>query len=258
MPNLWICAFDTHYPAIHKPTFDAMMDFITRNQEKIAGFYFGGDQLDNAEISHFNSNKPLYKPVGSYEKNTRDFDNKVLKPVEDILPEDAERIWQLGNHDDWENQLVAEKPELQGTLERVKLLDLEERGWTVIPCGGSYKLGKLTMIHGETLTGIGNQAPQAHARKAVEVYAGNILFGHVHSPQTFTKILPHHKGDRWQGTCAPVLCTVNPQYIRNRPVAWLNGFVIVETLPGGAFNLYSVIVTNGKFSFAGEVYGGKK
>lgn len=257
-PNLWVAAYDLHFPKVDWPTFNAMMDFIGRNKEKIAGFYFGGDQLDNSEISHFNSNKPLYKPVGSYDRNTREFDSRILQPIQSVLPKDALRVWQIGNHDDWEHQLIENHPELEGVIERPKLLRLVEQGWDVVCCGQGYKLGKLTLIHGETLSGIGNQAPQAHARKAVEVYAGNILFGHMHSPQTFTKILPYNRTDKWQATCAPILGAVNPGYLRNRPHAWLNGFCIIEMQDDGLFNLYSVIVSKGKFSFAGEIYGGKK
>ena len=235
-----------------------MLDFISRNRKKIAGFYFGGDQLDNAELSHHNAGKPLYKPTGSYHRNTRSFDEQILTPIERALPADATRIWQTGNHDDWEGQFVAVHPELLGTIERRGLLGLDERGWTVIPCGSGYKLGKLTLIHGETLSGIGNQASGYHAKKAVETYCGSVVYGHMHSPQSYTKVLPHNQTDKWQGHCAPILGKVNPMYLRNRPTAWLNGFIIVELQENNNFNVYSVIVTNGRFSFAGETYGGDK
>jgi hypothetical protein len=254
-PNLWVCAFDLHFPKVHKPTFAALLDFMNKNKAKIAGFYFGGDQFDNSEISHHNANKPLYKPAGSYQRNTASFDAQVLKPIEALLPKTANKVWQEGNHDNWETQFVESHPELQGTIERPELLKLATRGWKIIPCGSGHRLGKLTLIHGETLSGIGNQASGYHAKKAVETYCGSVLYGHMHSPQSYTKVLPHHQTDKWQAVCAPILGATNPGYLRNRPTAWLNGFVVVETQEGGNFNIYSIVVVNGKFSFAGEVYG---
>lgn len=257
-PNLWVCAFDLHYPKVHKPTFNAMLDFITKNKAKIAGFYFGGDQFDNSELSHHNAGKPLYKPAGSYHRNTTGFDAAVLKPIEAALSKTTERVWQIGNHDDWEHQFVESHPELLGTIERPGLLGLVKRGWTVVPCGTGYKAGKVTLIHGETLSGVGNQASGYHAKKAVETYCRSVVYGHMHSPQSFTKVLPHNQTDKWQAHCSPILGNVNPSYLRNRPTAWLNGFTIVELQDNQNFNVYSVIVTNGKFSFAGEIYGEAK
>jgi predicted phosphodiesterase len=256
--NLWVCLFDIHHPKVHKPTLNAAREFIACNRSKVAGVYLGGDQFDNEEISHHNSNKPLYKPAGSYDRNTRSFDAQVLTPIEEIIPRGVEKIWQIGNHDDWEYQFIESHPELQGTIERPILLNLEKRGWQVIPCGGSYEIGKLTLIHGETLSGVGNQASGYHAKKAVETYAGSVLYGHMHAPQSYTKVLPHHRTDKWQGTCSPIVGATNPGYLRNRPTAWLNGFTIVETHGNGLFNVYPVIVVDGQFSFAGQVYGKKK
>jgi len=232
-----------------------MMDFINHNKEQIAGFYFGGDQFDNEEISHHNSNKPLYKPTGQYKKNTVGFDRDILQVIEASLPTDASRVWQIGNHDDWEFQLIEKSPELEGTIERPNLLGLTARGWNVIPCGGSYNIGKLKAIHGEALSGVGNQAAGYHAKKAVEIFCSSIIYGHMHSPQSYTKILPYNQKDKWQAVCAPIMGSTNPGYLRNRPTAWLNGVLIVETFENGNFNVYPVVVSNGRFSFGGKIYG---
>lgn len=254
-PNLWVCLFDLHHPKVHKPTWNAALDFIQKNSKKIAGVYFGGDQFDNSEISHHNAGKPLYKPTGSYAKNTESFDKDILWPLENVLSKGTTKIWQIGNHDDWELQFVESHPEFEGAVERPILLKLESRGWEIIPCGSGYQLGKLTLIHGETLSGVGNQAAGYHAKKAVETYCGSVLYGHMHSPQSYTKVLPHHQTDKWQGICAPILGATNPGYLRNRPTAWLNGFCVVEMQENGNFNVYSVVVVGGKFSFGGVVYG---
>lgn len=256
--NIWVCAFDIHHPEVDWPTFNAMKQFLRENQTLIAGFIFGGDQLDNKEISHHTKNKPLFRPVGSYAENTRTFDSKILTPLEQLIPDEAKKIWIQGNHDDWEDQMVAEQPELQGTVERRTLLKLEERGWEYVGCGQRYRLGKLNVIHGEQLSGTGNQASAYHAKKAVDIYAGSVLYGHMHAHQSYTRILPHDIKQKWIAMCAPIMGATNPGYLRNRPTAWTNGFVIVEVHDNGFFNLVPIIVSGGKFSYGGNLYGGVK
>lgn len=256
--NQWICLFDLHLPMVHKPTWNAAMDYVKKNPEKIAGFLFGGDQSHNDEISHHNSNKPLYKPAGSYKRNTQLLDSYITE-VESLLPKQAERVYIKGNHDAWEDQLVERQPELQGTVEREVLLKLEERGWDVLQLGEAKNLGKLLVVHGEGLTGIGNQASVYHAKRAVESFCTSVLYGHLHTAQSYTKVLPHSTKDKWMGWSSPAACSLNPGYLHNRPTAWVNGFDIVELHePDKAksnFNVYPIIVSDGRFSFGGVVYG---
>lgn len=259
--NLWVAVFDLHFPKVHNPTWDAITEFLIRNRSKVAGFYFGGDQMDNQEISHHTKGRPLLRAPGSYKRNTTNFDKNILTPLEALLPTEAERVWQKGNHDGWEEELVEHQPELQGTIERPILLDLDARGWTVLDVGDHYRLGKLTLLHGEVLSGIGNQASIYHAKRAVETYCASVVYGHMHAPQTYTKVLPHNHRDKWQAHCAPIAGATNPGYLRNRPTAWLNGFVIIELIDpedrNSNFNVYPIIVSEGQFSFGGNVYGKK-
>lgn len=254
--GLWVWAFDVHSPQIHRPTFNAMLDFLGKNE--VRGFGFGGDQNDNEEISHHNKKRLILRSPGSYRRNTKFFDEQVLKPIETRLAPEATTVWIEGNHDDWENQLVEENPELQGTVERTQILNIAGRGWQIVPRGEIYELGKLVVIHGETLTGLGNQGPNYHSKKAVEAYGRSVLYGHIHSPQSFTKIAPYAKSDKFMAWCSPILGATNPSYLRNRPTAWLNGFTVVEVQESGSFNVYPIMVFDGKFRFGGKEYGSAK
>ena len=259
--NIYVCVYDLHYPHVHKPTWNALLDYVKKNQDKIAGFIFGGDQHDNAEISHHTSGKPLLRPPGSYKANTIGFEKNILTPIENLLPKQAEKIWIDGNHEDWSQQFIERLPELQGTLERPLLYDLEARGWEVIKLGEGKNLGKLLVIHGEGLTGIGNQASIYHAKKAVESYCTSVLYGHLHTAQSYTKVLPHSTKDKWMAWSSPAACTLNPTYLRNKPTAWVNGFDLVELhnpdKDRSNFNVYPILVSEGKFSFNGVIYGEK-
>jgi predicted phosphodiesterase len=250
-----IIAFDYHFPKTDFKTHNAMLHFMGENPCDF--FIFGGDQLDNQEVSPYTKGKPkLRVEAGTLKANDRAFADGVLLPIEERLAPECERVWIEGNHDDWRQQLVDENPELEG-MQTFGNLGLKDRGWQYIARGAHYKLGKhLIVIHGDSLAGIGNQIPGSCAKKAVESYATNVVFGHFHSPQMHTKILPFDKNDKWQAVCAPILGHTNPAYLQNKPTSWLNGFVIVELLPNGRFNLYMVNVFNGEFSFGGKLYKG--
>lgn len=257
MSSLYVVAHDIHYPKWSKPTYNAMLDFIARNRSKIKGFIFAGDAFDNEVISHHTKGKPLYRVRGGYMEDRKGFDKNILQPTEAVLPKDCEKVFIKGNHERFEDDFIEEHPELEGTVSHVDGLQLVEKGWKIIPLGHAYKIGKLTVIHGEVLTGIGNQASTFPAKKAVDIYGTSVLAGHTHAPQSYTKISPVNDTDKFMAWIAPVLCTTNPSYLRNRPTAWLNGFTIVELRSDGAFNVYPVIVIKGTFSFGGEEYGTK-
>lgn len=247
---MYVCAYDLHYPKVDWPSWKALMQFLEEN--KVDGFIFGGDQMNNDSISHHTRGKPLLRSTGEYKKDEKGFIQKILDPLDAVL--EGEKIWIQGNHDYWEQELIEHQPELDG-IQRQHAFELDARGWNFIECGDHYKHGKLTFIHGEQLTGIGNQTPAYPSRRAVEAYCSSVVYGHLHSPQTFTKVLPHDNTEKWMAFGMPTMGNINPGYLRNRPTAWLNGFGIVEFAPNGNFNVHTIITAGGKFCFGGKVYG---
>jgi hypothetical protein len=249
-----VAAYDTHYPQYSRGTWRTIFDYVEQNPPDV--FVFGGDQFHFDCISHHTLSMPLYRTRRAYKNDIEGFERDILAPLERLLPKHCEKIWIIGNHERFEFDLIEAHPELEGVVDHVKLLRLKERGWKIIPLGHAYKLGKLTLIHGETLSGIGNQAGMYPSRKAVELYAGNVLAGHTHAPQTFTRVSPVEHTNKWQGHIAPTAGNVNPSYLRNRPTAWLNGFCLVDVLPSGQFSYVPVIVVNKCAIIAGKKYGG--
>lgn len=251
--RLAVAAFDTHWPKTDKPTLRALLHFLRHNKPE--WFIFGGDQLDLECIAHHTKGKALYRLENAYLKDIEGFDTNVLKPVEELLPRKCKKIWHIGNHERFESDLKDEQPELGSLVNHIRLLRLEQRGWDVIPLGYSSRIGKLNIIHGDVLTGVGNQAGAFPSKKAVELYAGNVLAGHTHAPQSFTRISPVNHKQKWMGYIAPVLCNTNPSYLRNRASAWLNGMVLIEFWDNGNFNLFPCNMVNGRFAYGGRVYG---
>jgi hypothetical protein len=244
----WIFAPDAHWPLAHKPTLNALFDFLKRN--KVDGFVLGGDQFDNAEISHHNSQKFLVRSKGSYLAHERSFEKNFLTPLESLLPNNATKVWIVGNHDAWESDVAQSQPELAGIADRTKSLKLEDRNWRVIEQGGEYRHGKLTMIHGDVFGGGAN-----HAKKALETFCTNILYGHFHTAQSATKTMRSGHKNKWQAWCSPILGEVNPAYKKSAPSGWLNGFTVIEFHPNGAFNVCPIVVTGGRFAYGGQIYG---
>src|ERR1700721_2870564 len=112
----WVIGHDLHFPKYDRPTFLSMLALM--RDIRPHGFIFGGDQFDNAEISHH--------------KNTQRFDAEILRPLESIMGK-GEKVYILGNHCDWERQFIEEHPELEGWMERPQALHLEQRGCGMIP-----------------------------------------------------------------------------------------------------------------------------
>jgi hypothetical protein len=257
LSEMWIDYGDIHSPKFHKPTRSILFQMLEHYEPQIKGFIFGGDQFDNQEISHHTRGKPRLRNESTYKKNTELFDREILKPIEQRLSSDCQKIWIQGNHDYWEDQLVDEHPELEGTIERRHLLNLESRGWQFIECGKHFTKGKLKVIHGEQLAGIGNQVPGNAAKKALEIYCSNVLFHHFHKPAQDTKILPHNHTQKWMSWCSPIAGETQAAFLRNRATGWLNGFNVIEYREGGLFNLFPVIVINGAASYGGRIWRAK-
>lgn len=115
-------------------------------------------------------------------------------------------------------------------------------------------LAKLTCIHGDQL-GSAYGAGSMLSRKAVEVYAGNVLMGHTHSPQSFTRVSPVDVDQKWMGYVCPTMGSVNARFKRNRPNSWANGLCIVDGRADDNFNCYTCVTVDGQFSFAAVTYG---
>jgi predicted phosphodiesterase len=226
-----------------------MLAFLRQN--KVSGFVFLGDQFDNQDISHHTKGKPGLRRRGRFHLDEVEFEEQILTPLEEVLPAKCIKVWIQGNHDTWSDELAEEQPELIGKLDRPTNLRLVQRGWRVFAEGKTYRYGKLSYAHGESLGGM------HHAKKAVETFCRSLVYGHFHSPQLHTKVLPQDQSQKWSAQCLPILGDTNPQYLEGKPHAWVNGFGIAEYHGSEkAFNVYPIVVTNGRFAYGGKVYEG--
>lgn len=208
----------------------------------------GGDMLDCGSISHHRKGQTGKLEGLRLLAEAKELHTKVIKPLEKQI--NGRLVYHIGNHEVWLDDVVDEMPALEGIVDVRHLLNLEDE-WEVIPQGKSSALGKITFIHGDTLTG-----GQYCAASAVAAYERNIRFGHFHTFQTATKTTPVDANGH-TGIAVPCLSKKGHSYGRNAPNKWMQGFLWGYTGgPEGCFNDYVTIIVNGKAIINGKVYRG--
>ena len=241
-PDLWadlprkgICVFDLHHPCHDKKLWANILRFTADFDPDV--FVFGGDNQDLEVVSHWVGNKRRRIEGKRLKKDYENFNRDVLEPLSEILRDDAERHYLLGNHEDWVEQYIDEHPEVEGFFEIRSNLDLED--WQVYDYGQSAKVGKLHFLHGEYVN-------LHNAHKTAQVYGRNVAYGHGHTYQAHTITTPLDV-ESHSAVQIPCACTLNPHYRLNKPNAWLNGFGVFYVQPNGNFNLFPVIAVDGSF-----------
>lgn len=238
---------DIHYPHCDSRTMESLNEFIfDYDPDELV---YMGDQLSLDCISFWNRNRPLLKEGQRLLQDFNNFNKDILQVHENLTRDDIRRTFIIGNHEYRVNMYVEKNPELEEFIDITRHLNLVERGYKVIPFNGRHKVGKLNVIHGRYWN-------MYHAKKTVDEFQGNVAYAHVHNPQSFVKISPVDADGYHMATSLPCLCNIEPDYKKNAPTHWVNGFGIVEHLPAtGFFNLYTIIIIEGSFMYNGKYYG---
>jgi len=238
---------DIHYPHYEPRVMDAVAEFMCDyDPDEVC---YMGDQVSLDCISGWNKRKPLLKEGQRLLKDYEGFDYHVLQTHESITRPEVRRTFMIGNHEQRIEWYCEEHPELEGFIDMTRHLELEERGYKIIPFNEIHTVGKLSVIHGFYWN-------KYHAAKTLEAFEGNVAYAHVHNPQMMAKVSPIDRKGYHTATSLPCLCNIKPDYKRNAPNFWINGFGIVEHLPAtGYFNLYTIIIIDGSFMFNGKYYG---
>ena len=133
-------------------------------------------------------------------------------------------------------------------------LKLKERGYQIFKLGAISVLGSLSVMHGDAV-GSGKYI----ASKLVDTHCTNVVMGHVHTASSMTKVSASNAKRKWMGWTLPTMGSVNPSFARNRPNSHVHGFGVVELMPAGQFNLYTVITDSqtGAFAYGGQRFTGE-
>jgi len=235
-----ICVFDLHYPNHDKILFDNILKVAKDIKSDI--FLFGGDNMDMLPVNPHIAKKNGIRPI-EFKRLKGEYDSFQTEILNRINVEN--KIWLYGNHEDWIEQGIDTDPQrLEGMIEVEHNLDLSE--WVKIPVNKYYKIGKLYFTHGQYTN-------DAVAKKTVTAYEKSVIFGHSHGFQVYTKNSPVDQEPHAAYQC-PCACLKNPDYQRNRPSNWVNGFGVFYIANNGYFNFYPAISIKGKFIFNGKQY----
>ena len=239
-----ICVYDLHHPFHQKTLWENILK-ITADL-KPDYFIFGGDNLDMDSVNHWDIENGNRRGMEGkrLKKNYDDFNEQILDPLIKLLPDSTRKIFMLGNHCQWLEQYIDKIPELEGFAEIERNLNLKD--WKIIPYRQTIKIGKIYFHHGEYTS-------KYHAAKMVDVYERNIVYGHLHTAQSFTKVTPVD-GEAHCAISIPCACDMNPRYMKDKPSAWVNGFGIFYIHPDNNFNIYTVISTKGHFVWNSKRY----
>jgi len=238
---------DIHHPHYDEKVMDAVGEFMVDYQPH--EIVYMGDQMSLDCISGWNKNKPLLKEGQRLIKDYENFDRDILQVHERITGKDTRRTFIYGNHEERVNWYIEQHPELEEMIDIDRNLKLTERGYKIISYNGIYKIGKLSVIHGFYWN-------KYHAAKTLEAFEGNVVYGHVHNPQMYAKVSPIDRKGYHTATSLGCLCNIKPDYKKNAPNFWQNGFAIVEHLPAtGFFNLTPITIIESSFMFNGKYYG---
>jgi len=238
---------DIHYPHYDSKVMDSVAEFmVDYDPDEIV---YMGDQISLDCISVWNKNKPLLKEGQRLIRDFNNFDKDILQVHENITRPGIKRTFMIGNHEERLQWYIEMHPELEEMIEIDRNLRLQERGYKIIPFNGIYKIGKLSVIHGYYWN-------KYHANKTLEAFEGNVVYSHVHNPQMYAKVSPVDRKGYHTATSLPCLCNIKPDYKKNAPNFWINGFGVLEHLPAtGYFNIYTIIIIDGSFMWGGHYYG---
>ena len=242
---------DIHHPEFNRRAFQAALSYIKANASSIEWVVLLGDNMNCENISRHTKGKPRLRSRGGFQRDLDQFNEEVLRPIEQVVAKKTRKVFVLGNHEDWLEQWLDENPEFEGAVSFDKCLELTARGWKVVAQGDHYQIGKAYLIHGDQV-GSGMYV----AKKLVDSYCATTIMGHVHTAGMFTKMSDIKREDKWCGYTLPTLGTLAPKYAKGRPNAFINGFGIVEVQENEFVNVYIPIILNGRFAYGGEVYGG--
>jgi predicted phosphodiesterase len=159
-----------------------------------------------------------------------------------------ERYICAGNHDEWLDAFVDMYPYM-GDYTFKKACKWVERGYKYREYNQPLKIGKLTFIHGAYTT-------MYHAKKHLEAYGENIIYGHVHDVQRHTLTKLGGTIGAWSLGCLKNMSAGKNKWLRGRLHNWVHAFAIVDWFNDGNFRVDVVEIHKGKTTVWGKKING--
>lgn len=241
---------DTHVPEHDEVAVNAFLNFAKHYRPH--GYINLGDFMEMGSVSHWDPKDAKPRRFAPEAKAARG----LLKKTDTALgPQCIYKRFLIGNHEDWLDQYLINKvPEFLDGLEELgvslrvqDLLGLKDLGYRTIPLNEVLRLGDLHYIHGYYTN-------THHAKKHLEVFGCNLMYGHLHDVQS-------HSGVSVKGVHEAIsigcLRLLNAPFMKGKPNNWSHCFGIVEYRIDGSYTRSFPIIVNGRFSYAGKLFDGR-
>ncbi len=216
----------------------------------------GGDNFNCGPISHWHHGKPRLVEGFRLKSELELGDELVVSEADRIVPDDGIKIYHYGNHEAWIDDHITATPALEGILEPHNYLKMVQRGWDIFGYGEVSNIGKLYFTHADQVLRRGGGRHPAAA--LLNAFQRNIRGGHTHQYDAATRVTPLDQKDVHTGIIVPCLANRSPEYVKNNPTAYINGFLFGTIWPGGDFTDHVMIIHDNKFIYENKQYNGNK
>jgi len=241
-----LALYDIHFPEHDEAAMEVVFEFI--KDFKPNWIILGGDQMNFDTISGWNYRKPKLVEGKRLNREYRSFQEKILDRLEDVLPKKCKKFFIVGNHEYRLERLIERNPQYEGFVELENNLKLDD--WIIIPFNDVFNIGDMHFTHGWYYN--------VHYAKKTVLEAQKMIFvGHVHKPQVHTAASPAYALPK-QCVGLGCLCNRNPDYLEDKPNAWVHQFLFWYMFDDGTFTYYTPTIINGRCIINGKVYDGNK
>lgn len=177
--------------------------------------------------------------------------NEGLDRIDAVMKKNGvkEKYMLQGNHEIWMDNFVERYPYMKDYTFPIAC-KIQERGYKYYRYNYPLKIGKLNFIHGAYAT-------TYHAKKHLETYGANIMYGHTHDIQrhTLTKLDSGTIG-AWGIGCLKDMSREKNEWLRGRLHNWNHSFAIITWYPNNNFQVEIIEIVNGKCVVWGKTITG--
>jgi len=232
---------DHHYPFVDEVTWRAVSRFVDDFAPHI--IVWDGDVGDFYELSVFDKN-----PNRGFRLKDEITGLRALLFKHRTRWQSAQHYYLMGNHEERWNTYLWRNPQLAGLVSLEQVLALGEMEFSVLPYGGVLNYLGFAISHGTRYSSLPNGTARMHATMIGG--SGVVEHSHRRGQWTYTDMRGAHTF--YEGGC---LCRLDPDYIRQRPPNWQQGF-LAGVAHQNKVHLHPMAIYDDGFygAFTGEFY----
>lgn len=234
-----------HVPFHNQSLLKGLVDLMSTY--KYDGIIIAGDFLDMGSLSDYEKGKVSHTNVTL--KEEYDTGNEILDIFDELLPQDALKVFLWGNHENryWRWLADVNNSKLGAVLNPSEELNLRSRNYIVKEHYETdyFKLGSLQAMHGEYYN--------VHtAKKHLDVFRRNVIYFHTHRVQLY------REGEFCAWNCGMLGNIDAPCFDyakRGMRMQWANGFAIVHLDEDDYHYVEQINCVDDHFVYNGVKYG---